>query len=803
MAVLPVTINVGTLTGDLGTLETTPPSGLSSLPITGTLSFQAAPTYFVDVSAKKIFFPKPFSIDLVGGKFTVDVLATDEEDLMPIAWTWKISFALTGVSIGPMNVAVPGGSTQDLTQVIALASSGGVMITKGEKGDPGGGGGTLSRRDTPWGAERAMSFLREQMLPVSTTPYANVITMDRLYPSDYTGPVSGSFALPAAMTVPATSPGTYITISDPGDLLPTFRGVVYGKVEGIASPATYRVQAGKIDSGFNALGSLATPDAGGFFAIDLSAVETWRKGEWAFRLGTAAAPTVAVGGYWPSGPAYVGLAVELHATSDDDYLISSMRAPASGKVTFWTSTPGVKSLVLRDTGTSQALATTPLAPANIRSYVVSPGQPGYGTRFVEQCYVYDQALALMAAVAVGDEQLASSLLTGLLALQTTTGAQAGGFRFSGRQLSPAYGDPAYRTGAHALAVHAALAYARAYPQTGATARAGATAGLSWMSTQLASSGNRAGLYLGGMGTYTSGVAGAQVFNQSYTLTWASTEHNIDAYFALKLAGLVLGGSYSTQADTLASVMWTKLWNAGAARLNQGLQSDGPDTADPLDIHGWGSIWLAATGHTSEAVATMTDAALAPYKVTVTTPNGRAATGYSTAYASTGYPGMGPHLWWEGTFSVAYAMVKLGQYDRASTTIEEASTAQFADGSFPYVTPPVPSYELNEFKSVASVAWAILATVGGGVFDMGDIPPGWTSSAAGAPGPTGPAGPSGLNSIYQNADGSWPTRTSILAGLDRTRTIEWVGTAPGPVIGIGIGQAVALIDRHSVTSVIPA
>lgn len=573
-----------------------------------------------------------------------------------------------------------------------------------------------------WKVNYLLSFMDEQLLPLERPQIPGLVALDRLYPIPFTGPVGVNFTLPVNSR--PTGPGTYITVSDPPnlELMPDYRGLVFGQVTGITSPNTYKVQAGKITDAFYPFGPPATPDANGFFAVDLASVETWRAGIWALQLEKSSAPGVAVGGLWKSdGPVYTDLNVELHAVSDSDYLVKSVPAPVSGHVNFYSSTPGIKRAVLRDTATGKNYSDTEYVTGNIRSYLVAPGQPGYGTGFQDQSYVYDQAVALCAAIAAGDHDQSLQLMRGLGRLQTKSGAQKGGFRFSGRQGSAEYGDPAYRTGAHALATFGVLAYAQAFPQSKAEAVTIATDALTWMQTQFATSGNRSGLYLGGVGVYNPDGGGGQSLDEFFPLTWASTEHNIDAYFALKLAGKVLGGTYAAQSDTLATVMLSKLWNTAQSRLNQGLTDTGADTADPLDVHSWGSIFLNAAGRNDYAVLTMSDAQLAPFKFTRTAPNGKQVTGYATAYDSAGYPGMVPHVWWEGTYSVAYAMSKLAQLDRWYKVMVDAAPGQFPDGSFPYVSDYDATYELVPYRSVASTGWAILATVGAGIFDTGAIP----------------------------------------------------------------------------------
>lgn len=55
-------------------------------------------------------------------------------------------------------------------------------------------------------------------------------------------------------------------------------------------------------------------------------------------------------------------------------------------------------------------------------------------------------------------------------------------------------------------------------------------------------------------------------------------------------------------------------------------------------------------------------------------------------------------------------------------------------------------------------------------------------------------------IIQNADGSWPARTTVTT--NRTVSVRWVGTLPGPPIGTAAAQAVVVIDSLDVTTVIP-
>ncbi|UDL16353.1 hypothetical protein SEA_ZOOMAN_69 [Microbacterium phage Zooman] len=563
-------------------------------------------------------------------------------------------------------------------------------------------------------AAGADAFNTEQMNPLVRPTYPDSISLAREYPFDYTGPVEANFSTP--LTDFSSAPGTFITIADPGYLGPEFRGTAFGSVTRTdgGTVSGLRVYYGKVTDAFYELGYVTT-DPQGFFAADLSAVQTWQKGEWAFELRSGA--STKIGGRWPAGPIRSGVSAQLIVVTDSESIIDTQPVPVDGTVRFISSTPGTKRVRLIRNSNSEVLASSPIVTGNLRSYIVEPGQPGYGTAFAEQCYVYDQAVALMAAVAAGQDT-AHLLAQGIMRLQTKTGTHAGAFRFSGRQESPQYGDPAYRTGAHAFAVHALLAYMLAYPQRASSIKPAAEAGLAWLYARTATSGPAQGLVLGGFGVYSPVGGGGQSFKEDYPLEWASTEHNIDAYFCYRIAHRVLGGDWGLRAIALSQTMMSKLWNPTKGRLHQGMGPGGADTADPLDIHSWGAIFLHHIGEHAKAEFTMSEEQLEPFLHLGIAPNTNIVTGYSTAYNSLGYPDMNPHVWWEGTFSVAYALKKIGQGTRALEVIDLAQPGQNADGSFPYVNTPIPAYELSPYRSVASSAWAVLADIGAGVFDTG-------------------------------------------------------------------------------------
>jgi len=351
---------------------------------------------------------------------------------------------------------------------------------------------------------------------------------------------------------------------------------------------------------------------------------------------------------------------------------------------------------------------------NIRSYAVASNELGYGTNFVNYCYSYDQAIALLAMLAVGDMSTAQQLASGLLKLQTSGGGSDGGFVFSAPQLSASYGSAYYRTGAHAFATYALLCYVEAYP-TDATQNytTAIQKALAYLDRQLSASGNTSGLYLGGTGLYNDPAGEPETFNQKYNIAWASTEHNFDVWHAYQKAGAVLGDSTATaKATALQQQMLNKLWDGTHSRFYQGMQSNGADTSDPLDTHTWGAIWLHNVGRDDLAAQVMSAAALAPFQCT-----DKGARGYAAAYASGGYPGIVPSVWSEGTFGAAMAFLAIGDTVHWQATIDGIAGNQEADGSFRYVTTADATYQFTSSKSTIGAAWAVLAALGHGIWDV--------------------------------------------------------------------------------------
>ena len=335
---------------------------------------------------------------------------------------------------------------------------------------------------------------------------------------------------------------------------------------------------------------------------------------------------------------------------------------------------------------------------------------------------------------------------GLLAMQTSGGGNDGGFIYSAHHLSPTYGDPAYRTAAHSVALYALLRFIEVVPHGGrAVYRLAAQRALDWLDTQLSTSGVLEGLYLGGSGTYDSVLDGIKRVDQDLDVTWASTDNNIAAWWALHLADAVFDGDpYRLQASLLQAKILDLLWSPSLKRFYREFKptgfapADDPYTVhtDSLNLHSWGAIWLEEVGLHDLAVATM-----AATELTASFDSNNSGwvfssntgwlfssnsgwvfqeshtnfysfvddlSGYAAFSDSPGYPNAVKNIWSEGTGSATLALSRTEDYTRWQTGVGWLEALQETDGSLRYVVKEDSVYKLIPHKSVIGAAWYIIA-----------------------------------------------------------------------------------------------
>lgn len=122
-----------------------------AVPVAGTVTFTPSATVLLatgDAPVTVLSVPVTYTLDADGvlrdsqGRAQISLVATDSAGLNPTGWTWRADYRLSpvdgqAVQRGSFSFALPAGTNVDLTTVAPVASSNGVAIIRGEKGDPG------------------------------------------------------------------------------------------------------------------------------------------------------------------------------------------------------------------------------------------------------------------------------------------------------------------------------------------------------------------------------------------------------------------------------------------------------------------------------------------------------------------------------------------------------------------------------------------------------------------------------------------------------------------------------------------
>lgn len=218
MANIPTNVSFGTVVGQfIASIGDTSDVGREpdAIPVQGTILFTPQISSVKNISAS----PNPVTIvkTSVAGvlddegylcNLTIDpetgfyqrgvpLVATDDPDINPSGWTWKVSytFSLNGRQItSPIShsIEVPAGETIDLTEVSPVVSSAGEAIVRGPQGEPG------------------------DLVPTSSAVWTGTVALadyPRTYLTTLTGNVT-SIALPASPSAEESGTITLVVTQD-------------------------------------------------------------------------------------------------------------------------------------------------------------------------------------------------------------------------------------------------------------------------------------------------------------------------------------------------------------------------------------------------------------------------------------------------------------------------------------------------------------------------------------------------------------------------------------------------------------
>ena len=337
-----------------------------------------------------------------------------------------------------------------------------------------------------------------------------------------------------------------------------------------------------------------------------------------------------------------------------------------------------------------------------RSYNVPAQQAGQSTGsvyydgFLDTCFLYDQAVLLIALIQQSEWTAAQQLIDGLLLIQN----DGGSYPFAAQQFILT-GDnyTLLRTGVMGWVAYALLIADRPEYRARWTTRTNTAAidALKWVVNNTL---NSIGLFKGGI-------------DPNGVTPWWSTEHNLDLWWAFDLADELYGSAdynYRWFADGIQAALLNYGWDSADGIFWQGgghTDDTENDGSHALDMHTWGAVALEAWGQPEDRDTAILRA-YAKYYVTDDTYH---LSGFCTFIAEDGYPaGTVESPWCEGTFGMVLAL-RDGDPKAANGLIATMARGQLADGSYRYTLQRDPIQPIETFPCLIGAAWNVIAFSG--------------------------------------------------------------------------------------------
>ncbi|WP_256760468.1 hypothetical protein [Cohnella sp. WQ 127256] len=321
----------------------------------------------------------------------------------------------------------------------------------------------------------------------------------------------------------------------------------------------------------------------------------------------------------------------------------------------------------------------------IRSYYVPLDDPFYNLEIDRRSWIYDDALAIIAFTAAGDQTRASAILDTLKSLQNTDGSLYLSYDvYAGFQ-----SDTTVRSGSLAWVGYAETVYENAFSDN--TYRDLAV--------------NAANYLLTMKNTTTGSIKGGP------DVSWYSTEHNIDSYFFFRDLAILTGSTtYSNAATDVKDALLNYHWNTSENRFNQGIG----DTEKALDAGSWGALFLQAIGRSDLDAYTasyLSNFAVSGSSMVLSSGSTDYNMSYQTTAALSGYKpydavGAPSIVWTEGTWGVITYFMRSGTSTTGLVNSMKAMHDADPKGGLVYSNQayiPYP-YEYHVWPAVAASAW---------------------------------------------------------------------------------------------------
>lgn len=291
------------------------------------------------------------------------------------------------------------------------------------------------------------------------------------------------------------------------------------------------------------------------------------------------------------------------------------------------------------------------------------------------CYTYDQGVAAIAFQAKGDAVNARRVLDALKSMQYADGSWNTAYYCSSKSVQ----ESQKHVGPVLWVAMAAAYYEK---KTGDTQyRAMGVKAMQWsLQFQQADGGLNGGLDFDGT-----------------PLTWASTEHNQDAYSVFNSFG------YTTDAAKAKAFLDNTVWDASKLRWYGGRN----DARDPMDVNSWGVAALGVTG--TRDYGKSLDYVMANHRSTQSQRTG-ATTVTVDAFD---FNSDRNDIWFEGTGQMIVAFKIAGRTADADFFTAQLLKGQQSDGGVQYSLKGTNNgyWTMSKLKSVAATGWLIFAIDG--------------------------------------------------------------------------------------------
>ena len=311
----------------------------------------------------------------------------------------------------------------------------------------------------------------------------------------------------------------------------------------------------------------------------------------------------------------------------------------------------------------------------LKSRMVSTGLVDSYQDSRDICYTYDQAVAAVAFQVKGDATNARRVLDALKSMQYGDGSWNTAYycKSKGVQETQKHVGPV---------LWIAMAAAYYEKQTG--------------DTQYRPMGDKAVRWALQFQQADGGLNGGLDYNGT-ALTWASTEHNEDAYSAFTSFG------YTTDASEVKSFLDNVVWDGVNLRWYAGRN----DPNDPMDVNSWGVSALGAAG-TRDYQRSL------DYVMTHHRSTQSQRTGSTTLTVDAfDFNSDKNDIWFEGTGQMIVAFKIVGRTSDADYFTGQLLKGQHSDGGVQYSLKGTDNgyWIMSKAKSVAATGWLIFAIHG--------------------------------------------------------------------------------------------